>query len=175
MGIICGIVDSMENKETEKKPQKSTLLFVLFLFLLFNAAHLFRTSINTLYFAEDTSGDYAAVEATLIEFRPDTAEKVEEEPPQLTPVFSFRYKEEEMTMEAPDFAFDQDKLGNQPFAQGEEYVLWVHKRWGKLILPPIMGQEELGRSQLRISALFLFLAVGIWILRNKLAKKQSIS
>jgi hypothetical protein len=160
----------MENTNTEKKPQKSTLLLVLFLFVLFNAVQLFRTSIKTIYFTEDISGDYAPVEATVIEFK--TALPDNTEAPRLIPVFSFLYKDEETTLEAPNFAFDREKLKTQPFQQGEKYSLWVHKRWGKLILPPVMGSEELGRSQLRISGLFLFLAVMIWILRNKIAKKR---
>jgi len=160
----------MENKEMGKKTQKSTLLLVLFLFILFNAVQLFRTSIKTMYFTEDTSGDYAAIEATVVEFKPVIADTPEKKL-QSIPVFSFLYKEEEVTMEAPDFIFDREKLGEQPFQQGETYTLWVHKRWGKLILPPVMGPEELGRSQLKLSAVFLLLAVAIWILRNKLAKK----
>ncbi len=160
----------MENTNIEKKPHKSTLLLVLFLFLLFNAVQLFRTSIKTMYFTEDISGDYAPIEATVIEFKPGIADNAKKEP-RLIPVFSFLYKNEETTLEAPDFAFDMDKQAVQPFQKGETYTLWVHKRWGKLIQPPIMGPEELGRSQLRISGLFLLLAVAIWILRNKMAKK----
>ncbi len=160
----------MENKNIEKNPKKSTLLLLLFLFLLFNAVQLFRTSINTMYFTEDTSGDYASIEATVIEFKPGMVDKAEEDS-QLIPVFSFLYKGKETTLEAPDFSFDREKIRTQPFKQGEKYILWVHKRWGKLTLPPIMAPEELGRSQLLISGLFLFLAISIWILRNKIAKK----
>lgn len=160
----------MENKNIGKKPQKSTLLLVLFLFLLFNAVQLFRTSIQTLYFTEDTSGDYASIEATVIEFKPCMPDNAKEDS-QLIPVFSFLYKNEETTLEASNFAFDRERLRTQPFQQGEKYTLWVHKRWGKLILPPIMAPGELGRSQLLISCLFLFLAIAIWILRNKMAKK----
>ncbi|AGF78044.1 hypothetical protein UWK_01484 [Desulfocapsa sulfexigens DSM 10523] len=159
----------MENAQSEQKPQKSTILLLLALFFLFNGGHLFRTSVNTMYFTEDTSSDYSPIDATVIEFKIHSA-KNSEAPPRMIPVFSFLYKEKETILEAPDFAFDQDKQLSQPFQMGKEYSLWVHKRWGKLIVPPIMAPAELGRSQLRISILFFFLAVGIWILRNKLAK-----
>ena len=160
----------MENENREKKSQKSTLLLVLFLFVLFNAVQLFRTSIKTTYFTEDISGDYAPIEATVVEFKPAVVSN-KAESSQLIPVFSFLYEDEETTLEGADFAFDRNKQKDQPFQPGETYSLWVHKRWGKLILPHVMAPEELGRTQLRISGLFLFLAVAIWILRNKLAKK----
>ena len=160
----------MENQQIEQKTKKSTLLLVLFLFVLFNAAHLFRTSINTMFLTEDISGDYETVEATVVEFRPEKADKVEREL-KLIPVFSFLYKDVMEVMEAPDFAFNPDRKMLQPFQQGEKYTLWVHKRWGKLMVPPIMGPEELGRSQMKISGIFLLLAIAIWIMRNKLAKK----
>lgn len=162
----------MDNTHSKQKPQKSTILLLLALFFLFNGGHLFRTSINTMYFTEDTSGDYSPIEAKVIEFRPGPA-KDSEGTPLMIPVFSFLYKEKEVTMEAPDFAFRHDEELSQPFQMGKEYPLWVHKRWGKLIVPPIMAPAELGRSQLRISGLFFFLAVGVWILRNKLAKTPS--
>ncbi len=160
----------METKETEKKQQKSTFLFVLSLLFLLNGAHLFRTSINTTFFTEDISGDYTAVEATVIEYKTETADKAEEEL-KLIPVFSFPYKDDSATVEEENFAFDRDRLSNQPYQLDETYSLWVHKRWGKLIVPPIMAPKELGRSQLYISLVFLLLAVAVWILRNKIADK----
>jgi len=169
--IIYGIVDVMENKEIETKPQKSTLLLVLFIIVLFNAVQLFRTSINNMYFTEDISGDYAVIKATVLEFKPVVADNTEDKP-QNVPVFSFLYKEGEVILEAPDFIFDQEDLKSQPYQRGEEYTLWVHKRWGQLMVPPIMGPVELGKSQLRISLVFMLLTVAIWFLRNKLAKKQ---
>ncbi len=160
----------MENKNIEQKTEKSIILLVLFLFILFNAVQLFRTGIKTMYFTEDISGEYAPIEATVVEFKPGQSGITDEES-ELIPVFSFLYKEKETTLDAPDFAFDREQLSTQPFQQGETYTLWVHKRWGKLILPPVMAPADLGRSQLRISGVFLLLAVAVWILRNKLAKK----
>ena len=162
----------MENTKTEIRPPKSTILLVLFLFLLFNAAHLFRTSINTLYFAEDTSSDYAPVQATVVKLQPEMTDEAAEEP-RIIPIFSFLYKGEKKTMEAPKLAFQQSVKTEQPFTQGQKYTLWVHKRWGELILPPAMGQKELGRSQMVISAVFLLLAISIWILRNKMGAKAT--
>ena len=75
-----------------------------------------------------------------------------------------------MSMEAPRLAFAQAQRG-QTFKQGEEHTLWVHKKRGELLLPPKAGQKEIGRHQLVISAVFLFLAIVIWTLRNKLAAK----
>jgi hypothetical protein len=170
MPLIYGIVNIMKNQQIEQKSKKSTLLLVLFLFVLFNAVQLFRTSINTMFFTEDISGDYATVEATVVEFKPEKTEKAEQVL-KLIPVFSFLYKDEVEVIEAPDFAFNRDKKMDQPFQQGEKYTLWVHKRWGKLMVPPIMGPEKLGRLQMKISAIFLLLAVAVWILRNRLAKK----
>ncbi len=172
----CGIVKGMETKETKHKPQKSTLLLILFLFFLLNAAHLFRTSINTIYFTEDISGDYAPVEVTVIGFRSVLTEKTKAAPEdeKLMPVFSFLYKEEETSREAPDFAFKQERTESQPYQLGEVYPLWIHKRWGTFMVPPVMGPAELGKSQLRISLVFLLLAVAIWILRNKIAVKGKV-
>ena len=54
MAIVLNLWNSqrMENTQGQQKPQKSTILFLLFLFFLFNGGHLFRTSINTIYFTE---------------------------------------------------------------------------------------------------------------------------
>jgi hypothetical protein len=163
----------MEHKQTEQKPQKSTLLLIVFLFILFNAVQLFRSGVTSRFFTEDISGDYASVEATLVSFKTNSEEN-SLDPPQSIPVFSFVYKEEQTTLDAPNFAFDATKRQIQPFQIGAKYSLWVHKRWGQLIVPPVMGPEERGRSQMKISGLFLFLAVAVWILRNKLAKRKSI-
>ncbi len=159
----------MENKQTNTTPQKSTILLLLALFFLFNGAHLFRTSINTTFFTEDISDDYSPIEATVLKFVPDPTEKVGEAS-NMIPVFSFSYKGEATLLEAPDFSFVKDKELKQPFQLGKEYSLWVHKRWGKLMVPPLMKPAELGRSQLWISGLFFLLAIATWILRNKLAK-----
>lgn len=162
----------MENTQTSTKPQKSMLLLLLFFFFLFNGAHLFRTSINTIFFTEDISGDYSPIEATVLKFIPDPTEKVGESP-RMIPVFSFLYKGEETILEASNFAFAKDKELKQPFQLDKKYPLWVHKRWGKLMVPPLMGPTELGRSQLWISGLFFLLAIATWILRNRLAKPKA--
>ena len=161
----------MKYRKTEKKQQKSTILLLLFIFLLFNAGLMFRASVNTLYFTEDTSSDYTPVQATVTELRADTTVQEGEEP-RIIPVFTFSYKGEEMTMEAPRLAFiqAQNKLN---FKHGEEHTLWVHKTRGELLLPPRAGQKEIGRSQLVISAVFLLLAIVIWILRNRIAAKAT--
>jgi len=168
--MVCGIRDAMENKQTEQKRPKSTILLLLFIFILFNAALIFRAGINTLFFTEDTSSDYIRVQAMVKKLQPDTAVKEGEEP-RITPIFSFVYKGKELTMEAPGLAFTQAQRG-QSFKQGEEHTLWVHKNRGELIVPPRAGLQEIGRSQLLISGVFLLLAIGIWIVRNRFAAKS---
>ena len=168
--MVCGIRDAMENKQTEQKRPKSTILLLLFIFILFNAALIFRAGINTLFFTEDTSSDYVRVQAMVKKLQPDTAVKEGEEP-RITPIFSFVYKGKELTMEAPGLAFTQAQRG-QSFKQGEEHTLWVHKNRGELIVPPRAGLQEIGRSQLLISGVFLLLAIGIWIVRNRFAAKS---
>jgi len=140
------MINGMENQQIEQKTQKSTLLLVIFLFILFNTVQIFRSGITSLYFTEDTSGDYATVEATLVDFKTVVPKKATA-PTKIIPVFSFFYNEKESTLEAPELAFKQDKLQTQPFQSGKKYTLWVHKRWGKLIVPPTMGPAERGRSQ----------------------------
>ncbi|MCK5070263.1 MAG: hypothetical protein KAR01_06965 [Desulfocapsa sp.] len=162
----------MENKNSDTKPQKSMILLLLAIFFLFNGAQLFRTSINTTFFTEDISGDYSPIEATVLKFIPDPTERIGKSP-HMIPVFSFLYKGEETVLEATDFAFAKDRELKQPFQLEKEYSLWVHKRWGKLMVPPLMGPAELGRSQLWLSGLFFLLAIGTWILRNKLAKPKA--
>ncbi len=154
----------------KKKSQKSTFLLILFLFLLFNAAHLFRTSINTLYFTKDTSSDYAVVEVTVDGFKDGSADNIKKES-QSIPVFSFMYEGKKMVIEESDFAFYKNREKTQPFQKGEVYTMWVHKRWGKMKVPPFMNPRERGRSQLSMSVLFLLLAVGVWLLRNRFAKR----
>ncbi len=159
----------MENKQTERKRPKSTILLLLFIFILFNAGMIFRAGVNTLYFTEDTSSDYVPVQAMVKKLQPDTSVKEGKEP-RITPIFSFVYKGKELTMEAPRLAFTQAQRG-QTFKQGEEHTLWVHKNRGELILPPKAGLQEIGRSQLLISGVFLLLAIVIWIVRNRFGAK----
>ncbi len=127
-----------------------------------------------MYFTEDISGDYVPVEVTVSRFKPVVTEKTKTaaEDLKLVPVFSFLFGGEETIKEAPAFAFKEARIKTQPYQMGEEYSLWIHKRWGTFIVPPVMAPAELGRSQLRISLLFLLLAAGLWILRNKLAVKK---
>ena len=164
----------MENQQIKTKPQRSTILLILFFLFLFNAGHLFRTSINTMYFTEDVSGDYVPVEATVIRFKPVVTEKIKNsaEELKLMPIFSFLFEEEKMTREAPSFTFKEARTKTQPYQLGEKYSLWIHKRWGTFMVPPVMAPAELGRSQLCISLLFLLLAIGLWILRSKLVVKK---
>ncbi len=157
----------MEDKKTEKK-QKSTILLLLVLFFIFNAGLIFKAGLNTLYFTEDTSADYAPVQATLKELRPDSTIEPGEEP-RIIPVFSFMFKGEETTLEAPLLSFSQTQ-SKQPFTVGEELDLWVQKYRGELILPPKSSQKEIGRSQMVISVVFLLLAIMIWMLRNRLGR-----
>ena len=163
------MADAKNTKQAEKERQKSIVLLVIFFFFLFNAAMMFRAGINTLYFTEDTSSDYAPVQARVEQLLPDMTVKQGEQP-RITPVFSFTYKGKNITMEAPGLSFAPVQ-GRLRFKQDGEYTLWVHKNRGELILPPQAGQKEIGRSQLLISGVFLLLAVAVWILRSRIAAK----
>lgn len=162
----------MNKEQTENKQQKSTILLLIGLFFLLNAALLFRAGINTLFFAEDTSGDYSPVQATVTKLETDTTEEKGKDH-KIIPIFTFTYKGEELIMAAPDLAFTQVLQKKSGFEEGNEYTLWLHKYRGELILPPIMSQNEMGRSQLLISGVFLLLAIGTWILRNRFGVKSS--
>ncbi len=160
----------MENKQTEKKQQKSVILLLIFIFLLLNAGMMFRAGINTLYFTHDTSSEYVPVEATVEELRPEKNIRAGI-PPRIIPVFSFTYNGRIMTMEAPGLAFA--KSHGKSFKKGEKYTLWVHKNRGELILPPRAGLKETGRSQLITSAVCLLLAVVVWIVRGRTGAKAA--
>jgi len=162
---------NMENKQIESKTGKSTLLLVLFVVILYNSVQICRTGINTLFFTEDVSGDYTSVEATVVAFKSVGEDRITKRP-RSVPVFSFSYQEEEVQVEAKGFIFDTKNLSNQPYQKGKTYTLWVHKRWGTLMVPPIMEPESLGKSQLKISAVLFFLAIGVLVLRSKLAKRK---
>ena len=71
-----------------------------------------------MFFTEDNRGDYATVEATVVEFRSEKREEPVQELKQM-PVFSFLYKGEMETIESPNFAFNSDRKLNQPFQLGE--------------------------------------------------------
>jgi hypothetical protein len=76
-------------------------------------------------------------------------------------------------MAAPDLAFTLAAQKRSGFEQDEEHTLWLHKYRGELVLPPIIDQNEMGRSQLFVSTVFLLLALGTWMLRNRFGKKIS--
>ncbi len=154
-------------QQTQHKQQKSTPLLLLCIFLLFYAGLIFRAGINTLYFTQDASEDYAQIIAVIQDLQPDPSVRPGETP-FLIPVFTFEYKGETMTLAAPNLHFSpaQKKLS---FKQGEEYPLWLHKIQGKLLLPPTASQKQIGRSQMVISAVCILLALVAWVLRNKLA------
>lgn len=158
----------MKNEKTAKKT-KSTILMLLAIFFLFNAALMFRAGVNTIYFVEDTSVDYAPVQVIVKELKADDTIRPDENP-RIIPVFSFIYQEKEMSLEAPILAFARTQ-GKQPFQQGEKMTLWVHKYRGELILPPRSSQKEIGRSQMVISAICLLLAIMIWVLRDRMNAK----
>ncbi len=152
----------------EKTKPKSIILLLLALFLLLNSALLFRAGINTIFFTEDISGDYAPVQAIVHELRVETdSEGVE--PARILPVFTFMYNDEEQTMEAPGLVF---KPSRPLFRQGQKYTLWVHKYRGELIMPPKGSLQDMGRSQLMVSGICLLLAIGAWMLRMRQRAKS---
>ena len=166
------MIGAMKNIQTDTIRKKSTILLLIFFFVLLNAVLLLRASINALYFTEDTSIEYSTVQATVKTLEPDTTVQ-DGDAPRLIPKFSFIFQSEEIITEAPELAFSTGEQQGQIFKKGEEYTLWLHKRSGDLLLPPFMGQKEIGRSQLVISGVFFLLAIVVWVLRNKMARKVS--
>ena len=157
----------MEHQNSAQRGQKSTFLLLVFIFFLFNTALMFRAGVNTLYFTEDTSADYVPVQAAVLELKPDDTVRPGKKN-LLIPVFSFHYKGEEITRAAPGMSFSE---GERSFSPGEEHTLWVHRNRGELLLPPRLGQREIGRSQLVVSAFCLLLAIGTWKVRNWFAAR----
>ena len=159
-------------QETQHKPKKSTLLLLLFIFLLFYAGLIFRAGINTLYFVKDASSDYVTVQAVTQDLQPDPATRPGDNP-RFIPVFSLEYKGEKIALAAPGLTFTpaDNKLS---FKQGKEYTLWLHKMRGELLLPPEASQKEIGRSQMVISAVCILLALITWTVRNRFTSKAEL-
>lgn len=155
----------MENKHTEQKSKKSTLLLLLSIFFLFNAIMMFRAGINTLYFKHDTSSDYTTVQATVTDLKPDKNAKPGT-PPRTIPTFTFDYNGKKITREAPELTFGPG-IATPAFRQGEKYSLWVHLNRGELSIPPRATLKETGRSQLITSTIFVVLAIVVWIIRSR--------
>lgn len=164
------MIKIMKKAQSNVVQEKSTILLLVFLFILLNAALLFRSSINALYFAEEMSPEYASVQATVNALTPDTTVQNGENT-RLIPTFSFVYRGKEILTDAPDLAFDVGTDKGETFKKGGEYTLWMHKKSGVFQLPPVMGQKEIGRSQLLLSGVFLLMAVAVWVLRNRMAIK----
>lgn len=166
----CGMIGAMKNIQTDTIQKKSTILLLIFFFILLNAVLLLRAGINALYFTEDTSIEHSTVMATVKTLQPDTTLQNGDDP-RLIPSFSFVFQGEEILTEAPELAFSTGTQQGQIFKEGEEYTLWLHKRSGDLLLPPFMGEKEIGRSQVVISGVFFLMAIAVWLLRNRMAKK----
>ncbi len=151
--------------------QKSTILLLLVLFCLFNAAMLFRAAVNTLYFLEDAGKDYTEITATVTELQP------EQDPYRqlITPVFSFDYKGEMMTRKAPALQYVPRESGTAPYRVGDVVSLWIHDFQGDIIVPPKLSRRDIGISQLVVSALSLVLALVLWKIRNALAGRKQKS
>ncbi len=160
----------MKNIQTDTIRKKSTILLLVFFFILLNAVLLLRSSINALFFTEDTSIEYSTVLATVKTLRPDTSFQ-DGDDPRFIPRFTFVFQGEDILTEAPELAFSSGAQDGQIFKEGDEYTLWLHKRSGDLLLPPLMEQKAIGRSQLVISSVFFLLAIAVWVLRNRMAKK----
>jgi hypothetical protein len=151
--------------------QKSTILLVLMLFFLFNAAMLFRAAVNTLYFIEDPGKDYSEITATVTALLPEK-DPAANDNVFITPVFSFTYKGEPMTREAPMLHYSQQDTP-PAYRMGDELLLWINNYRGDIILPPPLSQKDTGISQLMISFLSFVLAMLLWRIRNVLAKRKT--
>ncbi|MCF6187005.1 MAG: hypothetical protein L3J49_05945 [Desulfobulbaceae bacterium] len=153
--------------------QKSTILLLLVLFCLFNAAMLFRAAVNTLYFLEDAGKDYTEITATVTELQPE--QDPSDNRQLITPVFSFDYKGEMMTRKAPALQYVPRESGTAPYRVGDVVSLWIHDFQGDIIVPPKLSRRDIGISQLVVSALSLVLALVLWKIRNALAGRKQKS
>jgi hypothetical protein len=153
--------------------RKSTVLLLVIIFCLFNAALLFRAGVNTLYFMEDAGKDYTAITATVTDLLANKKSSATDgNNRMITPVFSFNYKGETITREAPVLQYAQQETGTPPYRIGDEVDLWIHNFQGEIILPPAFSRKQVGISQFVVSALSLVLAMILWKVRNLLARKK---
>jgi len=157
--VLCGV------------GRKSTVLLLLIIFCLFNTALLFRAAVNTLYFLEDPGIDYSPITATVTDLM-EEKEPPDESKGLVTPVFSFDYKGETMTREAPVLQYAQQETSIPPYRIGDEVSLWIHDYRGEIILPPTLSRKQVGVSQLVVSTLSLVLAIVLWKVRNLLAGQK---
>ena len=160
----------MKKQVADGVGQKSTILLLLVLFCLFNAAMLFRAAVNTLYFLEDAGKDYTEITATVTELQPE--QDPADNKKLITPVFSFDYKGEMMTRKAPALQYVPRKSGSAPYKVGDVVSLWIHDFQGDIIVPPKLSRRDIGISQLVVSALSLVLALILWKIRNALAGRK---
>lgn len=151
--------------------RKSTILLLLIIFCLFNTALLFRAAVNTLYFMEDPGKDYSEITATVTDLLPEKAPSGVKNK-LITPVFSFDYKGETMTREAPALHFAQQEKSTPPYRIGDEVTLWIHDYRGEIIQAPTLSRKDIGISQLVVSTLSLVLAIVLWKVRNVLARHK---
>ena len=161
----------MEENDLCGVGRKSTVLLLLIILCLFNTALLFRAAVNTLYFMEDPGKDYTEITATVIGL-PVENDSSAESKNMITPLFSFAYKGEMMTREAPALQYAQETSKPPPYPIGEELTLWIHDYRGEIIQAPTLSRKDIGLSQLVVSALSLVLAIVLWKVRNMLARRK---
>ncbi|NOQ46449.1 MAG: hypothetical protein GQ559_07230 [Desulfobulbaceae bacterium] len=150
--------------------RKSTVLLLLIIFCLLNTALFFRAAVNTLYFMEDPGKDYSEITATVTGLLPEKEPEADGKG-LITPVFSFDYKGEMLTREAPALQYAQQESPT-PYRIGDEGIFWIHDYRGEIILPPPLSRKGIGISQLVVSALSLVLAIVLWKVRNLLAGRR---
>lgn len=151
--------------------KKSTLLLILTIICLVNTALVFRAGVNTLYFLDDPSEDYAPVTGTVISIR-ETTDPKEVNTRVMVPTFSFLYREKMMEREAPALQWTAVSPLDEPYRVNQQVSLWVHKYRGEIILPPQATQQSIGISQLVVAGLSLVQAMVFWWLRGYLYQKK---
>lgn len=166
--------DAASTSRQSPEPRKSTLLLVLVILCLVNAALFFRASVNSFFTATDTGLEYTPVMATVTTLgRDDQAGGSGKEA--RVPVLSFNYRGQMLTRPAPGLRFGHEQASaDMPghLQVGDRLRVLVHDSTGEIIMPPTRRRRAAGVSQAFVSGLSLVLAWALCRLRTWLWKRQ---
>ncbi len=157
-------------------PRKSTLLLVLIILCLVNAALFLRASVNSFFTASDAGPEYTPVMATVTALEEEKGAAGQEGPDMQVPVLSFDYRGQLLTRPAPGLHFRHEQVpaGAPGHLQvGDRIRVLVHDYTGEIIMPPTRRRRAEGVSQAYVCGLSLVLAWGLCRLRTWLWKRKS--
>ncbi len=156
-------------------PRKSTLLLVLVILCLLNAALFLRAAVNSFFTADDIGPEYTAVMATVTALQPEGSGRDGQGPAMEVPVLTFDYRGQLLTRPAPGLRFShgQDQApGQGRLRVGERIRVLVHDYTGEIAMVPAMRRRARGVSEALVSGLSLVLAWGLCRLRTWLWKRN---